>query len=87
MALKAIMIAKKLEMKRAAFYMLVAKDSEFETRSAEIEKAIGEAKTEDEQKAVEEALEKYTEEEAAHNEEKEKLSAEIKGLEKDLEDA
>lgn len=87
MALKAIMIAKKLEMKRAAFDELVAKDSEFEARSAEIEKAIGEAKTEDEQKAVEEALEKYTEEEAAHNEEKEKLSAEIKGLEKDLEDA
>nr|DAQ32615.1 MAG TPA: major capsid protein [Caudoviricetes sp.] len=87
MALKAIMIAKKLEIKRAAFDELVAKDAEFETRSAEIEKAIGEAKTEDEQKAVEEALEKYTEEEAAHNEEKEKLSAEIKGLEKDLEDA
>lgn len=87
MALKAIMIAKKLEMKRAAFDELVAKDAEFETRSAEIEKAIGEAKTEDEQKAVEEALEKYTEEEAAHNKEKEKLSAEIKGLEKDLEDA
>lgn len=87
MALKAIMIAKKLEMKRAAFDELVAKDTEFETRSAEIEKAIGEAKTEDEQKAVEEALEKYTEEETAHNEEKEKLSAEIKGLEKDLEDA
>lgn len=87
MALKAIMIAKKLEMKRAAFDELVAKDAEFETRSAEIEKAIGEAKTEDEQKAVEDALEKYTEEEAAHNEEKEKLSAEIKGLEKDLEDA
>lgn len=87
MALKAIMIAKKLEMKRAAFDELVAKDAEFETRSAEIEKAIGEAKTEDEQKAVEEALEKYTEEETAHNEEKEKLSAEIKGLEKDLEDA
>ena len=87
MALKAIMIAKKLEMKRAAFDELVAKDAEFENRSAEIEKAIGEAKTEDEQKAVEEALEKYTEEEAAHNEEKEKLSAEIKGLEKDLEDA
>ena len=59
----------------------------FEARSAEIEEAIGEAKTEDEQKAVEEALEKYTEEEAAHNEEKEKLSTEIKGLEKDLEDA
>lgn len=87
MALKAIMIAKKLEMKRAAFDELVAKDAEFETRSAEIEKAIGEAKTEDEQKAVEEALEKYTDEETAHNEEKEKLSAEIKGLEKDLEDA
>ena len=87
MALKAIMIAKKLEMKRAAFDELVTKDDEFETRSAEIEKAIGEAKTEDEQKAVEEALEKYTEEETAHNEEKEKLSAEIKGLEKDLEDA
>lgn len=87
MALKAIMIAKKLEMKRAAFDELVAKDAEFETRSAELEKAIGEAKTEEEQKAVEEALEKYTEEEAAHNEEKEKLSAEIEGLEKDLEDA
>ena len=39
MALKSIMIAKKLELKRAAFEALVAKDAEFATRSAEIEKA------------------------------------------------
>lgn len=38
MALKSIMIAKKLELKRAAFEALVAKDAEFATRSAEIEK-------------------------------------------------
>ena len=53
MALKSIMIAKKLELKRAAFEALVAKDAEFATRSAEIEKAIGEATTDEEQQAVE----------------------------------
>ena len=40
MALKSIMIAKKLELKRAAFEALVAKDAEFATRSAEIEKSV-----------------------------------------------
>ena len=87
MALKAIMIGRKLELKRSALAELTAKDAEFETRSAEIEKAIGEATTDEEQKAVEEAMTKYTEDLDAHNAEKEKLSAEIEGLEKDLEDA
>nr|DAH50888.1 MAG TPA: major capsid protein [Caudoviricetes sp.] len=87
MALKAIMIGRKLELKRSAFAELTAKDAEFETRSAEIEKAIGEATTDEEQKVVEEAMTKYTEDLDAHNAEKEKLSAEIEGLEKDLEDA
>lgn len=87
MALKSIMIAKKLELKRAAFEALVAKDAEFATRSAEIEKAIGEATTDEEQQAVEDAMNKFTEEQDAHNAEKEKLSAEIKGLEEDLENA
>ena len=87
MALKAIMIGHKLELKRSALAELTAKDAEFETRSAEIEKAIGEATTDEEQSAVEEAMTKYTEDLDAHNSEKEKLSAEIEGLEKDLEDA
>lgn len=87
MALKAIMIGRKLELKRSALAELIAKDAEFETRSAEIEKAIGEAATDEEQSAVEEAMTKYTEDLDAHNAEKEKLSAEIEGLEKDLEDA
>lgn len=87
MALKSIMIAKKLELKRAAFDALIAKDAEFATRSAEIEKAIGEATTEEEQQAVEDAMNQFTEDQDAHNAEKEKLSAEIKGLEEDLENA
>lgn len=87
MALKAIMIGRKLELKRSALAELTAKDAGFETRSAEIEKAIGEATTDEEQSAVEEAMTKYTEDLDAHNAEKEKLSAEIEGLEKDLEDA
>lgn len=87
MALKAIMIGRKLELKRSALAELTAKDAEFETRSAEIEKAIGEATTDEEQSAVEEAMTKYTEDLDSHNAEKEKLSAEIEGLEKDLEDA
>lgn len=87
MALKAIMIGRKLELKRSALAELTAKDADFETRSAEIEKAIGEATTDEEQSAVEEAMTKYTEDLDAHNAEKEKLSAEIEGLEKDLEDA
>lgn len=87
MALKSIMIAKKLELKRAAFDALIAKDAEFATRSAEIEKAIGEATTEEEQQAVEDAMNQFTEDQDTHNAEKEKLSAEIKGLEEDLENA
>lgn len=87
MALKAIMIGRKLELKRSVLAELTAKDAEYENRSAEIEKAIGEATTDEEQSAVEEAMTKYTEDLDAHNAEKEKLSAEIEGLEKDLEDA
>lgn len=82
MALKSIMIAKKLELKRAVFEALVAKDAEFATRSAEIEKAIGEATTDEEQQAVEDAMNKFTEEQDAHNAEKKNCPQKSRALRK-----
>ena len=56
MALKALMLRKRLNDAQKALDTLRAKDADFETRKADIEKAIEEADTEEERAAVEEAI-------------------------------
>ena len=86
MALKAMMLRRSIENKKAQLEELRAKDAEFETREAEIEAAINEAASEEEETAVNEAVEKFDADKTAHEQAKTALSGEIEKLEADLED-
>lgn len=87
MALRQIMLGRKIEQKRSELEALRAKDADFEKREAELEQAIEEAQTEEEQAAVEEEVTKFDTEKAAHEEAKTNLETEIGGLEAELEAA
>lgn len=87
MALRQIMLRMQIDKKRSDLEALRNKDAEFETREKELETAIGEANTEEEQKAVEDAVNQYDQEKTAHDEAKAKLETEIGELETQLEAA
>lgn len=87
MALRQIMLGRKIEQKKSELEALRAKDAYFEKREAELEQAIEEAKTEEEQAAVEEEVTKFDADKAAHEEAKTALETEIDGLEAELEAA
>ena len=82
--LKAIMLQRSIEKKRNELEELRAKDEAFATREAEIEEAIQEAQTDEEEQAVSEEVEKYDAEKQAHEDAKADLAREIEGLENDL---
>lgn len=83
--LKTLMLRRKIDVKKADFEKLRAKDADFEKREADLEAAIAEATTEEEQQAVDAEIEAFGTEKKAHDEEKDALDAEIKQLESDLE--
>ena len=87
MALRQIMLRMQIEKKKTDLEALRSKDADFETREKELETAIGEANTEEEQKAVEDAVNQYDQEKTAHDEAKAKLETEIGELETQLEAA
>ena len=87
MALKTIMLRHSIERKKQQLEELRKKDADFDTREAELETAIKEANTEEEQAVVGEAVEKFDTEKQAHENAKKTLSTEIAGLEKDLGEA
>lgn len=84
MALKQIMLSRKIEQKKEELRSLMEKDSAFQTRETELEQAIAEAVTEEEQKAVEEEVNAFDSEKTAHEEAKDALKNEISGLEEEL---
>lgn len=84
MALKVVMLRHSIEKKKAELEQLRQKDAEFVTREAELEAAINEAETQEQEQAVSEEVEKFDGEKTAHEEAKNTLSAEIEGLEADL---
>ena len=84
MALKALMLRKKIDVATKALDELRAKDAEFVTRSEELEQAIGEAETEEERAAVEESIEAFEAERKEHEENAAKLESEIRELEEAL---
>lgn len=84
MALKALMLRKRLNDAQKALDTLRAKDADFETRKADIEKAIEEADTEEERAAVEEAIATYEIEKEAHESEAASLEAQVRQLEEEL---
>ena len=87
MALRQIMLSRKIEQKKQELAALREKDADFQTREDALTQAIEEAQTEEEQKTVEEEVEKFDTEKTAHDESKEKLEAEIGDLEAELEAA
>lgn len=84
MALRAIMLKAKIDKKREELKKLKEKDAEFEIREAELETAIGEAQTEEEQQVVSGQVETFETEKKEHDEKKENLEKEIEDLENDL---
>ena len=84
MALKALMLRKKLSDAQKALNALTAKDAEFTSRESEIATSIEEAETEEEKAAVEEAVTAYETDKAAHESEKEGLEGTIRNLEEQL---
>lgn len=84
MALRQIMLRMQIDKKKSDLEALRNKDAEFATREKELETAIGEANTEEEQKAVEDAVNQYDQEKTAHDNAKAQLETEIGELETEL---
>ncbi len=84
MALKALILRNKIEKKTKELESLRAKSEEFEKRETELKTAIEEAETEEEQKTVEEEVEKFEKEKSENDESMKTVSAEIDQLEADL---
>ena len=87
MALKALLLKKKLDEKRSALNKLVEKDAEFVTREAELAKSISELTEEntlEEREVLEGAIAEFENDKAAHDDAKSSLNREIEELENDL---
>lgn len=86
--LKALMIKRSLDAKRAALQELLSKDDLFATREAELEQAISEVEdgNEEQQAAVMAEIDQLETDQAANEEAKTKLSADIEDLESQLEE-
>ena len=84
MALKALMLRKKLNDAQKALEAARAKTEAFATREAELEQAIAEASTEEEQQAVEAAVTEFEAEKAENENEIKTLSERVSALEKEL---
>lgn len=87
MALKALLLKKRLDEKRKALETLRAKDADFVTRESELAKAIEEMteeNTQEDREAVEGEIAEYETQKAAHEDAKAELEREIGELENDL---
>lgn len=84
MALRVLLLRKKIEGKKKELEKLSAMDAELETRAAELETAIEETETDEEREAVEGMITEFEADKADHDEAKDKLEAEIRELEEDL---
>ena len=82
MALRALMLSKRIEDKRSQLEEL--KKVDFAKREAELEKAIEEAKTDEERSVVDEAIEAFEKEKRENAEAIRELEGEIENLEKEL---
>ena len=84
MALRALVLKRRLDLAQQALAALRAKDAEFATREAELEASIAEVETDEERAAVDEAVTAFETDKAAHDAEVGKLEEEIRGLETEL---
>lgn len=86
MALKQLMLQKKINQRKALLDDLLRKDDEFEKRSAELESAIDEANNDEEVTAVEEEVETLETEKTENDSKKADLEKEIAELEGELDE-
>lgn len=86
--LKALMLRRSIDAKKAELAALETKTGEFATREAELEAAINEVEpgNAEQEAAVTAEIEAFEAEKAAHDEEKQTLSADIEQLEGELEE-
>lgn len=84
MALRQIMLAKKIEQRKATLAELLEQETAFKTRAGELEKAIDEAQTPEEETAVAEEVEKYETDKTELEGKKSVLEGEIAELEGEL---
>ena len=84
MALKALMLRKKITDANNQLEKLREKDAEFQTREAELEKAIAEAQTDEERTACDEAVNTFDADKAEHEAAKTALEDEVRNLENEL---
>lgn len=84
MALKALMLRKRIDDKKKALSILRGNDPDFETRELALEASIREAQTDEEREAVEEAVSTFETDKKAHEDAKAALEREIGQLEDDL---
>lgn len=84
MALKALMLRKKIDSKKKELGALREKDADFVKREAELEAAIAEAETQEEKDAVDSEIEKFETEKKEHEEQKSNLEKEVSEMEEDL---
>ncbi len=87
MALKTIMLRRKIDLKKKDREALREKDKEFETREAELETAIAEAQTQEEQDTVAAEVERFEADKKTHTDAVSTLEREIEELEQELEEA
>ncbi|ABJ09619.1 phage capsid protein [Bacillus phage 1] len=85
MALRQLMLAKKIEQRKAALAELLEQEKALQKRSEELEAAIDEANTDEEIAVVEDEINKLEGEKTELEEKKSKLEGEIKELENELE--
>lgn len=81
MALKILMLRSKMDRLNKELESLREKDAEFATREAELEQAVNEAATEEEEKVVAESVDQFEAEKQAHDERKSALEQEINEIE------
>lgn len=86
MALRTLLLRKKLDAARKALEELRAKDAGFEAREAELEAAIGEAETDEDKQDVEGLVSEFEAQKKDHEDKKAGLAGEVEQLEKDLAD-
>ena len=84
MALKALMLKRKIDLCKQALEELRSKDADFKKREEELEASIAEVQTDDERTAVEEAVTVFEADKAAHDEAVGNLEEELRGLETEL---
>ena len=84
MALKVLMLRKKISEKKEALNELRKAAESFETREAELEQAIAEAETDEQKAVVEEAVDNFEAEKQKNRDDQSALQAEIEAAENEI---